>query len=184
MKYLCIIQSAAFLIIGGLGLCVAGCNRDSTNYDPNFSLSDYVEVVVQHAGEQEDQTSNTYTNLKIEVCLINKTPDEIHLFFVDAEYSRGGGFSMLLGTDPDPYKPKTTSKGTDHYESECILPGHGRVMYDLIVNLPKAEARHMLADPKAIQVYLRVCGIRHNGKYTKIWRDENSKVFGRWKNSL
>lgn len=179
MKHFYIAKCLVLLMMVGLGFCVAGCRRDSVNYDPDFPLSDYVEAVVQYVGEQEDPAANAYTELKFSACLVNKTADEIQVFFFSKQCLSNGGFRVRFGSEPRLYVPKVSLKNTNSSKADYVLPSYGRREFDLLLDLPKTQARQLMAKGN-MQIILILNGIRHNGTYTDIG-EPNNKVIARWK---
>lgn len=173
MKHFYIIQQIILLITCGLGFCVVGCSGDI--YYDDFPLSDYVEVVIQSVEEQDDAGKETNTELKIKACLINKTADEIELFFNSRQTLCAGGFRIHIGTEM--YSPDMDF-GED--QSFSPLPGHGRREFTLIFELPKAQAQHVLAAPETMQVIMMVYGVHYKGKDYNIYGPHH-KIIGQWK---
>lgn len=173
MKYLYTIQRIILLITCGLGFCVVGCSGDAI--DPN----EYIDVVVETFEDQETTPANDNVELKIRASLVNKTADEIELLFDSRQTLCAGGFRIRIGTEI--YYPRIRATGSTKYDSypvsHRIIPGHGHKEFDLLLELPKAQASHVLTAPETVQVFLIVYGIRHDSTYT----DTYAEIIGKWK---
>lgn len=169
------------LICGCLWL--AGCGNGGTGQGGSLQPNPggFLELIVERPDVQKHERSDGEVAMLMRVALINKSPNEVEVFFTGKKYESAGGFRVHVDTEV--YVPKARLSGTPEYgvltRNYGLLPGHGRKEFDLLLTLPKDQAQRVLRDSGEMKVVLLVYSIRRDTMYTE-FIGHNAVIPGRW----
>jgi len=161
-----------FLVLITSGCCLATCQGCSRRHKVSreFPVSEYVDVVIGSVKARKAPTGAVGRQLEMAVSITNKVAEEIEVFFNGRQYQCAGGFYVHVG--PRVYTPMPRLAGLKEYNSlptgYGLLPAGGRKDFELLLDLPEADARRVLAREEDVRVILTVHGIRRKGIYTEI----------------